>query len=132
MKQLQSGKVEITAHNHNFAVDPDSLPQSEVELTHMDLNDNTLEGLRHRNLPLFSVQYHPERSGARPSRFALSVQRFREDDGGVEEEVSAKPMPVARETGAVDLLEFLPSNFVILLTFRLRFLGSPKMKVSSN
>jgi carbamoyl-phosphate synthase small subunit len=43
-------------------VDPDSLPQSEVELTHMDLNDQTLEGLRHRNLPLFSVQYHPEAS----------------------------------------------------------------------
>jgi carbamoyl-phosphate synthase small subunit len=62
VKQLQTGKIEITAHNHNFAVDPDSLPQSEVGLTHMDLNDNTLEGLRHRNLPLFSVQYHPEAS----------------------------------------------------------------------
>ena len=62
VKQLNSGKVEITAHNHNFAVDPDSLPQSEVELTHMDLNDNTLEGMRHRNLPLFTVQYHPEAS----------------------------------------------------------------------
>ena len=60
VKQLQTGKVEITAHNHNFAVDPDSLAASEVELTHVDLNDNTLEGLRHRNLPLFSVQYHPE------------------------------------------------------------------------
>jgi len=62
VKQLNTGKIEITAHNHNFAVDPDSLPQSEVELTHMDLNDQTLEGLRHRNLPLFSVQYHPEAS----------------------------------------------------------------------
>jgi carbamoyl-phosphate synthase small subunit len=62
VKQLKSGKVEITAHNHNFAVDPDSLPQSEVELTHMDLNDSTLEGMRHRSLPLFSVQYHPEAS----------------------------------------------------------------------
>ncbi len=62
VKQLNSGKIEITAHNHNFAVDPDSLPQSEVELTHMDLNDNTLEGMRHRNLPLFTVQYHPEAS----------------------------------------------------------------------
>jgi carbamoyl-phosphate synthase small subunit len=55
-----TGKVEITAHNHNFAVDPDSIKQSEVELTHIDLNDQTLEGLRHRTLPLFSVQYHPE------------------------------------------------------------------------
>ena len=60
VKQLATGKIEITAHNHNFAVDPDSLPQSEVELTHMDLNDQTLEGMRHRNLPLFTVQYHPE------------------------------------------------------------------------
>ena len=62
VKQLQTSKVEITAHNHNFAVDPDSLPESEVIKTHIDLNDSTLEGLRHRNLPLFSVQYHPEAS----------------------------------------------------------------------
>jgi carbamoyl-phosphate synthase small subunit len=62
VQQTQTGKVEITAHNHNYAVDPDSLKQSEVDLTHVDLNDNTLEGLRHRSLPLFSVQYHPEAS----------------------------------------------------------------------
>ena len=62
VKQLPTGKVEITAHNHNFAVDPESLNLSEVELTHIDLNDNTLEGMRHRSLPLFSVQYHPEAS----------------------------------------------------------------------
>ncbi len=62
VKCMQTGKVEITAHNHNFAVDPESINASEVELTHVDLNDNTLEGLRHRSLPLFSVQYHPEAS----------------------------------------------------------------------
>ena len=62
VRQLATGKVEITAHNHNFAVDPDSLKQSDVELTHLDLNDQTLEGLRHRSLPLFSVQYNHEAS----------------------------------------------------------------------
>ncbi len=55
-----TGRVEITAHNHNFAVDPDSINANDVELTHVDLNDNTLEGLQHKTLPLFSVQYHPE------------------------------------------------------------------------
>ncbi len=59
---LETGKVEITAQNHGFAVDPDSLPASDVVLTHRNLNDDTLEGLRHRSLPLFSVQYHPEAS----------------------------------------------------------------------
>jgi carbamoyl-phosphate synthase small subunit len=53
-------KVEITSHNHGFAVDPDSLKQSEVELTHINLNDQTLEGFRHRSEPVFCVQYHPE------------------------------------------------------------------------
>jgi carbamoyl-phosphate synthase small subunit len=62
VKQMASGKVEITCHNHNFAVDPDSMKVSDVDLTHIDLNDNTLEGLRHRTMPLFSVQYHPEAS----------------------------------------------------------------------
>jgi carbamoyl-phosphate synthase small subunit len=55
-----TNRVEITSHNHGFAVDPDSLNQSEIELTHVNLNDQTLEGFRHRNYPVFSVQYHPE------------------------------------------------------------------------
>jgi carbamoyl-phosphate synthase small subunit len=62
VKDLETGKVEITAQNHGFAVDPESLPSSEVEITHVNLNDGTNEGIRHRSLPLFSVQYHPEAS----------------------------------------------------------------------
>jgi carbamoyl-phosphate synthase small subunit len=53
-------KVEITSHNHGFAVDPDSLDPRAVELTHINLNDQTLEGFRHRSEPVFCVQYHPE------------------------------------------------------------------------
>ena len=53
-------KVEITSHNHGFAVDPDSLNQNDLEITHWNLNDQTLEGFRHRNYPVFCVQYHPE------------------------------------------------------------------------
>jgi carbamoyl-phosphate synthase small subunit len=55
-----TNKVEITSHNHGFAVDAGSLPDSEVELTHVNLNDDTLEGFRHRSYPVFCVQYHPE------------------------------------------------------------------------
>jgi carbamoyl-phosphate synthase small subunit len=53
-------KVEITSQNHGFAVDPDSLRDSEIELTHVNLNDKTVEGFRHRSEPVFCVQYHPE------------------------------------------------------------------------
>jgi carbamoyl-phosphate synthase small subunit len=59
VKDLRSGRVAITAQNHGFAVDPDSLP-SNVEVSHVNLNDGTVEGMRHRQLPIFSVQYHPE------------------------------------------------------------------------
>jgi carbamoyl-phosphate synthase small subunit len=62
VKNLLTQKVEITAQNHGFCVDPDSLPSSDVQITHVNLNDHTNEGMRHRSLPLFSVQYHPEAS----------------------------------------------------------------------
>ena len=62
VKDLRTGIIEITSQNHGFAVDPDSVDQSTIEITHMNLNDNTNEGIRHRSLPAFSVQYHPEAS----------------------------------------------------------------------
>jgi carbamoyl-phosphate synthase small subunit len=61
VKELHSGKVEITSQNHGFAVDPGSLP-SDVTVTHLNLYDGTVEGFRHNTKPIFSVQYHPEAS----------------------------------------------------------------------
>ena len=62
VKDLRTGKVEITSQNHGFCVDIRSLETKDVELTHINLNDETLEGMRHRKLPVYSVQYHPEAS----------------------------------------------------------------------
>jgi carbamoyl-phosphate synthase small subunit len=59
VKDLRSGRISITSQNHGFAVDPASLPP-EIEVTHVNLNDGTVEGMRHRDLPVFCVQYHPE------------------------------------------------------------------------
>jgi carbamoyl-phosphate synthase small subunit len=65
-----TNKVEITSHNHGFAVDPDSLNMNDVEITHVNLNDQTLEGFRMRNHPVFCVQYHPEAApGPHDSRY---------------------------------------------------------------
>ena len=62
VKNLRTGEIEITSQNHGFAVDPHSLNPDEIEITHVNLNDGTNEGFRHKSLPLFSVQYHPEAS----------------------------------------------------------------------
>jgi carbamoyl-phosphate synthase small subunit len=62
VKNLATGRVEITSQNHDFAVDMESLGRDTVDVTHINLNDNTVEGVRHRRLPAFAVQYHPEAS----------------------------------------------------------------------
>lgn len=72
---LKTRQVAITAQNHGFAVDLDSIPDKEVEITHVNLNDRTVEGMRHKSLPIFSVQYHPE-AGPGPHDAAYLFKEF--------------------------------------------------------
>jgi len=75
VRELATGRVDITSQNHGFCVDIDSMPSAEVELTHVNLDDGTLEGFRHRSLPLFAVQYHPEAAPG-PHDAAHLFERF--------------------------------------------------------
>jgi carbamoyl-phosphate synthase small subunit len=72
VKDLASGKIEITSQNHGFVVDPDSLPDT-LEVSHISLFDQSIEGLQHKNKPAFCVQYHPESSpGPHDSRYLFT------------------------------------------------------------
>jgi carbamoyl-phosphate synthase small subunit len=76
VKNLLTGRIEITSQNHGFAVDIDTLDSDDIQLTHINLNDNTLEGFRHLKIPAFSVQYHPEASPG-PHDAAYLFDNFR-------------------------------------------------------
>jgi carbamoyl-phosphate synthase small subunit len=75
VKDLVTGRVEITSQNHGYCVDLDSLKGVPVHLTHLNLNDNTLEGMEHLEIPAFSVQYHPEASPG-PHDASYLFERF--------------------------------------------------------
>src|SRR5690606_18291507 len=75
VKDVETRRVEITSQNHGFAIDPDSFPAGTVEVTNLNLNDQTLAGVRLKNVPAFSVQYHPEAAPG-PRDAAYLFNRF--------------------------------------------------------
>jgi carbamoyl-phosphate synthase small subunit len=83
VKNLQSGKIEITSQNHGFCVDMDSLKKKDIKLTHINLNDNTVEGIRCKELDAFSVQYHPEASPGPHDSAYLFVEFIKSMTGDV-------------------------------------------------
>lgn len=81
VKHLATGKVEITSQNHGFAVDVNTLDMDKIEITHVNLNDDTLEGFRHKELPVLAVQYHPEASpGPHDARYLFEDFRKMMDE----------------------------------------------------
>jgi hypothetical protein len=89
-------RVEITSHNHGFAVDPDSLNPNDVEITHVNLNDQTLEGFRHRRHPVFCVQYHPEAApGPHDSHYLFDdfVKLMRRGETEITDAATQRPPP---------------------------------------
>ena len=98
VKNLLTGRVEITSQNHGFAVTAESLESAGLELTHINLNDNTVEGYRDPNRPLFAVQYHPEASpGPHDAAYLFDCFRAMMDTG--------EPVDAARMAAAQTLLE---------------------------
>src|SRR5699024_12678509 len=75
VKNLSVNKVEITTQNHGYTVDAESLENTDFEITHTAINDDTVEGIRHKTEPVFSVQYHPE-AGAGPHESSYSYDQF--------------------------------------------------------
>jgi carbamoyl-phosphate synthase small subunit len=77
VKDLSTDVIEITSQNHNFAIDADTIDSSVLKVTHLNLNDNTVEGISHKTEPMFAVQYHPE-AGPGPHDPYYLFKRFRD------------------------------------------------------